>query len=98
MRLATIRTGARTAAVRITQDGAVETGAQDLGELLRDPSWRTVAERASGPTRVADRSPCAASGERADLASDPGALLSHGGRGESRVGEHPCRRTPLLDE
>jgi acylpyruvate hydrolase len=54
VRLATIRTGAGTAAVRITEGGAVETGARDVGELLRDPSWRAAAERASGATHDVD--------------------------------------------
>ena len=49
MRLATIRTGTGTRAVRIDGDRAVETGHADVGELLATPDWRTVAEAADGP-------------------------------------------------
>ncbi|MEK6439036.1 fumarylacetoacetate hydrolase family protein [Pseudonocardia sp. T1-2H] len=48
MKLATIRTTAGTAAVRIDDDGAVELGAADLGEFLARPDWRAAAESASG--------------------------------------------------
>ncbi|MEN3273012.1 MAG: acylpyruvate hydrolase [Actinomycetota bacterium] len=47
MKLATIRDGGRTVAVRIDDDGAVEVGAADVGELLRDTDWRS---RAAAPT------------------------------------------------
>jgi acylpyruvate hydrolase len=42
MRLATIRTGGATAAVRIDGDEAVELGVADVGELLTVPGWRTL--------------------------------------------------------
>jgi acylpyruvate hydrolase len=48
VKLATIRTTAGTAAVRIDDDGAVELGAADLGEFLARPDWRAAAESASG--------------------------------------------------
>ena len=49
MKLATIRKGASTTAVRIDDDRAVEvSGAADLGELLGDPDWRRRAGSASG--------------------------------------------------
>lgn len=49
MKLATIRNGATTAAVRIDDDRAVEVpGAADLGELLGQPDWCQRAESASG--------------------------------------------------
>jgi acylpyruvate hydrolase len=54
MKLATIRDGGRTAAVRIDGDAAVETGAADVGALLRDRDWRSRAEAASGPSRPLD--------------------------------------------
>ena len=50
MRLATIRTGGGTRAVRIDGDRAVETGYADVGELLADPDWRAVAQAADGPS------------------------------------------------
>jgi len=49
VKLATIRRGGSTAAVRIDDDRAVEiSGVASLGELLAQPDWRTVAESASG--------------------------------------------------
>ena len=49
MRLATIRTGGGTKAVRIDDDDAVETGHSELVELLAEPEWRAVAAEAAGP-------------------------------------------------
>jgi acylpyruvate hydrolase len=49
MRLATIRTGAGTRAVRVDADHAVETGDADLGALLHRPDWRDRAATADGP-------------------------------------------------
>jgi acylpyruvate hydrolase len=49
MRLATIRTGGGTRAVRLAADGAVETGHPDVGALLADPAWRSAATAAAGP-------------------------------------------------
>lgn len=49
MRLATIRTPNGHRAVRITDDGAVETGHADVGELLGTPSWSDTALAADGP-------------------------------------------------
>lgn len=49
MKLATIRRGDATAAVRIDGDRAVEiSGTASLGELLAHPDWRNLAESASG--------------------------------------------------
>jgi len=49
VKLATIRHGGTTAAVRIDGDRAVEiSGAATLGELLAQPDWRNVAASASG--------------------------------------------------
>ncbi len=48
MRLATIRTPTGTRAVRVDGDAAVETGHADVGGLLRDPDWRSVAGAADG--------------------------------------------------
>jgi acylpyruvate hydrolase len=49
VKLATIRTGTGTAAVRVDADAAVELGAPDLGVFLADPAWKTLAEKANGP-------------------------------------------------
>ncbi|MER5217793.1 fumarylacetoacetate hydrolase family protein [Streptomyces sp. NPDC002838] len=49
MKLATIRTADGTAAVRLDGDQAVETGAPDVGTLLRRPDWRAYAAAADGP-------------------------------------------------
>jgi acylpyruvate hydrolase len=49
MRLATLRIDGGTAAVRIDSDTAVEIpGYSDVGALLAQPDWTTIAERASG--------------------------------------------------
>jgi acylpyruvate hydrolase len=50
MRLATIRLEAGTRCVRIdeTDEGAVETGHADVGELLAHPDWRATAAGADG--------------------------------------------------
>ncbi len=48
MRLATIRTAHGTAAVRVDDERAVETGHTDLVRLLREPDWRALAAAASG--------------------------------------------------
>lgn len=50
MRLATVRTGGGTRAVRVEADRAVEIGPADVGTLLADPQWRELAEAADGPT------------------------------------------------
>ena len=47
MRLATIRTGGDTRAVRIDGGRAIETGAPDVGALLADGDWRTKAAACS---------------------------------------------------
>jgi len=48
MRLATIRTVNGTRAVRVDDDRAVETGHDDVGALLHDPTWQSVAAAADG--------------------------------------------------
>lgn len=48
MRLATIRTIDGTRAVRIEEDGAVETGEPGLDDLLSRPDWREHAASATG--------------------------------------------------
>ncbi|WP_158852684.1 fumarylacetoacetate hydrolase family protein [Saccharothrix deserti] len=54
MKLATIRTGSGTAAVRVDDDGAVELGAVDLGAFLARPDWREAARQARGPRHGLD--------------------------------------------
>ena len=54
MRLATIRTGQGLACVRVDDDGAVETGHRDLGTLLADPAWRSIAATADGTSHPVD--------------------------------------------
>ncbi|TQC45757.1 FAA hydrolase family protein [Rhodococcus sp. WS4] len=52
MRLATLRTGGATVAVRIDGDTAVPVAPYaDLSALLRNPDWRTIAADADGPSR-----------------------------------------------
>jgi len=53
MRLATVRTAAGTAAVRVDGGTAVEIGGvNEFGELLADPAWRERARAASGREHV----------------------------------------------
>jgi acylpyruvate hydrolase len=54
MRLATIRVGDTTRAVRLDDDAAIELGAADLVEVLRRPDWRTSAREADGPSHPLD--------------------------------------------
>lgn len=49
MRLATIRTGDGTRAVRVEGESVVEVGPCDLVELLQDPEWLSRAGAATGP-------------------------------------------------
>src|SRR5439155_21944722 len=48
VKLATIRTPAGTAAVRVDGDTAIEVGVPDVGALLADPGWRKRAAAADG--------------------------------------------------
>jgi acylpyruvate hydrolase len=48
VKLATIRTGSGTAAVRVDDEGAAELGAVDLGEFLTRPGWKAAAAAADG--------------------------------------------------
>ncbi|MEQ4722506.1 fumarylacetoacetate hydrolase family protein [Nonomuraea sp. B19D2] len=58
MRLATLRVGGTTAAVRVDGETAVETGLPDLGALLAEPDWRLLAENANGARHdVTDHAP-----------------------------------------
>ena len=53
MRLATLRTGTTTAAVRIDGETFVEiAGFEDVGALLASPGWSDVAARASAPAQA----------------------------------------------
>ena len=54
MRLATIRTGTGTRAVRLDTDHAVETGDSDVGALLARQHWRDHATAADGPAHRRD--------------------------------------------
>ncbi|MGB3438169.1 MAG: fumarylacetoacetate hydrolase family protein [Actinophytocola sp.] len=58
MRLATLRLAGRTTAARLLDDTtAVELPAPDLGALLADPGWRTVAARDGAHHPVTDLAP-----------------------------------------
>jgi acylpyruvate hydrolase len=54
MRLATIRTPEGNRAVRVDDDGAVETGHRCVGELLATAGWQTVARAAAGRRHAVD--------------------------------------------
>ena len=53
MRLATIRDGGATRAVRVDGDNAIDLGVSDVGELLRSAGWRDEAASATGASRPA---------------------------------------------
>jgi acylpyruvate hydrolase len=53
MRLATVRTGDTTRAVRVDGDTLVDLGYTDLGELVAADGWAERAAAVSGPTRPA---------------------------------------------
>ena len=48
MRLATVRSGQTTRAVRMDSDQAIDLGFTDLGELLQADDWSGIARRATG--------------------------------------------------
>jgi acylpyruvate hydrolase len=50
MKLATIRTGGTTRAVRVDAEAAIELGAADLVEVLARPGWQDAARTADGPS------------------------------------------------
>jgi acylpyruvate hydrolase len=55
MKLATLRTPAGTVAVRVDDTAAIEVdGVADVGALLVDPDWRTVATAATGTAHPLD--------------------------------------------
>lgn len=54
MKLATIRTPEGTRAVRVEEDGYVDLGFRDVGELLAQDDWRTTAAAAGGTTYQGD--------------------------------------------
>lgn len=54
MRLATVRTGSGPRAVRVDGDGAVETGDDDVRQLLERPRWRERVLSATGPRHRLD--------------------------------------------
>jgi acylpyruvate hydrolase len=54
VKLATLRTGGGTVAVRVDERELVEIGPADVGELLQHADWRERAERASGARHRVD--------------------------------------------
>ncbi len=54
MRIATIRTGQGSRAVRVEADGYVDLGFADVGALLAHSDWRSVVAAASGTTYPVD--------------------------------------------
>jgi acylpyruvate hydrolase len=50
MRLATIRTGGQTRAVKLDGHQLIDLGYDDLGDFLADPQWRSSSPRADAPT------------------------------------------------
>lgn len=54
MKLATIRDGGHTLAVRVDGDEAIELGAADVGAVLRRDGWQAWAAASDGPRRPLD--------------------------------------------
>lgn len=55
MRLTTIRTAQGTSAARVEADRLIEVpGFADVGQLLENPDWRSIADRADGVEHAAD--------------------------------------------
>lgn len=55
MKLATVRSGASTTAVRIDDETAVDLGVPDVGAVLRRDAWMAWAETAAGPEVSAEQ-------------------------------------------
>jgi acylpyruvate hydrolase len=72
VKLATIRTATGTAAVRLDDDGAVETGYQDVGVLLSQPNWQAVAMGARGTHHASEGL------DFAPVVADPGKIVCVG--------------------
>lgn len=75
MRLATIRIGGRTRAVRTDDDGLVDVGAPDVGELLGHQDW---AERARSATAASAATYPAAGAEYAPVVPRPSKVICVG--------------------
>ncbi|RBM15559.1 2-hydroxyhepta-2,4-diene-1,7-dioate isomerase [Prauserella sp. PE36] len=71
MRLATIRTGQGTRAVRVDGDRYAELDAADVGALLRTPGWQAAAEAATADRPLGDA-------EYAPVVARPGKILCVG--------------------
>jgi acylpyruvate hydrolase len=81
MRLATLRTGAGTRAVRVDGDRYVDLGVTDVGTLLADPSWQRVAAAATEPI---DPGPQA---DHAPVVPNPGKIICVGLNYRSHIQE-----------
>lgn len=72
MKLATLRTSAGTAAVRVNGDRLVEIGATDVGALLASPDWQQRAAAASGASHDVEGA------DFAPLVPNPGKIVCVG--------------------
>jgi acylpyruvate hydrolase len=77
VKLATIRTAAGTAAVKLDGDALIGLGAADLGEFLQGPGWRELAAAASATDPSAVTYP-AATADFASLVPNPSKVVCVG--------------------
>lgn len=92
MRLATLRTGGGTTAVRVEDGRLVAIDRPDVGALLADPDWRAVAEAADGPAHGVDGA------DFAPLVVRPDKIVCVGLNYRAHILEmgHPLPETPTL--
>jgi acylpyruvate hydrolase len=81
MKLATLRTGDGTRAVRVNGDRYYDLGVPDVGTLLADPSWRQLAAAATDPL---DAGPAV---DLAPVVPNPGKIICVGLNYRSHIGE-----------
>jgi acylpyruvate hydrolase len=81
MKLATLRTGNGTRAVRVDGDRYLDLGVSDVGALLADPSWQQIVAAATDPI---DAGPAA---DLAPVVPNPGKILCVGLNYRSHIQE-----------
>jgi acylpyruvate hydrolase len=81
MKLATLRTGSGTRAVRVAGDRYLDLGVADVGALLADPSWPEIAAGATDPV---DSGPAV---DFAPVVPNPGKIICVGLNYRSHIRE-----------
>jgi acylpyruvate hydrolase len=81
VKLATLRTGDGTRAVRVDGDRYLDLGVPDVGALLADPSWPQIAAEATGPIGTGP------AGGLAPVVPNPGKIICVGLNYRSHIRE-----------